>query len=233
MEINNNTIINVLNYMPITITASTNVEDYVFEPCETDTPIIKPMTAVEVKEIHSKSRIFTDGWLTFEDDVKNDMYKFLKIKDGENILTQSEIMGCIISGSKNDVQKLINIKSKGYYERVYGVYVALKQSNRYDISMRVAKAIEHRYKELQQGIINTQIELTDALQNDDDKDKLIAEKDALLVENQSKIDALEKQIEQLMKSMAQIQNINSVDETENTQKTDSTPNKRGRKPTAK
>ena len=170
--------------------------------------------------------------MTFEDDVKNDMYKFLKIKDGENILNQSEIMGCIISGSKNDVQKLINIKSKGYYERVYGVYVALKQSNRYDISMRVAKAIEHRYKELQQGIINTQIELTDALQNDD-KDKLIAEKDALLVENQSKIDALEKQIEQLMKSMAQIQNINSVDETENTQKTDSTPNKRGRKPTAK
>ena len=114
--------------MPIKIIAPTSAEDYIFEPCLTDNPIFLPMTASEVKEIHSKSRVFADGWLTFEDSEKNDMYKYLRIKNGENILSQKEIMDCIISGKRDDVVKLIHIQSKGYFERVYGVFKALKQS---------------------------------------------------------------------------------------------------------
>ena len=118
MNITNNTIINVLNYMPIKIIASTSVQDYVFEPCMTDTPVMLPMNAVEIKEVHSKSKLFSDGWLVFEDNVKQDVYDFLKIKDSQNILNQLELMERIRSGSREDVEMLINIKSKGYFERV-------------------------------------------------------------------------------------------------------------------
>ena len=129
------------------------------------------------------------------------MYNFLKIQGWENILNQIEIMDSILSGKKNDIAKLINIKSKGYFDRVYGVYVALKQTNSYDISMRVAKAIEHRYKELQQGIIKTQIELVDSFNNEDSKDKEIAEKDELLKQKDQEVSELKEQVAYLTKLM--------------------------------
>lgn len=236
MEITNNTIVNVYNYMPIKIIAPTSAEDYIFEPCLTDNPIFLPMTASEVKEIHSKSRVFADGWLTFEDSEKNDMYKYLRIKNGENILSQKEIMDCIISGKRDDVVKLIHIQSKGYFERVYGVFKALKQSNMYDISMRVAKAIEYRYDELRRGVINTQIELTNTFKtaNTDVKDQKIAEqeaqlkaKDEALGEMGKTMEALQKQIEELTKYMSNTQNNTNAVETED--KTVAKP-KRGRPP---
>lgn len=234
MNITNNTIINVLNYMPIKIIASTNVQDYVFEPCMEDTPVPITMTAIEIKEIHSKSRLFADGWLVFEDDVKESIYNFLKIRDWENILSQVELMNRIISGSKEDVEQLINIKSKGYFERVYGIYVALKQSNMYDISMRVAKAIDYRYKELQKGIINTQIKLSDTFKTDE-RDKIIAEQKALLEEKEQQANAMnevvgnfEKQIAELTKQIEMLQKAQT--QTEKSKEKEETPaqSKRGR-----
>ena len=228
MQITNNTIVNVCSYMPVTIVASTNVEDYVFEPCMTDNPIIIPMSAVEVKEIHSKSKIFADGWLTFEADVEDEMYQYLKIKNGNEILNQIEIMNCIVSGNKEDVEKLINITSKGYFERVYGVYVALKQSNMYDISMRVAKALEYRYKELQRGIVNTQIKLSDSVKRDKQNESM-QEKDALLQESQQKIATLEKQIQELMSAMSQLSPSNQPTTTASVAMHNTAPKaKRGR-----
>lgn len=239
MEINNNTIVNVCNYMPNKIIAPTNSETYVFEACLTDNPIILPMSVGAIKEIHSKSRIFVDGWLTFEDDVKADVYKYLKVKDSEDILNQIEIMRCIVNGTKDDIARLINIKSKGYFERVYGVYIALKQSNMYDISMRVAKAIEYRYNELQKGIINTQIELSDTFKTDD-KDETIAqqeqtikERDKEIKEMQDTVNDLKNQIETLMSAIKE--NMNNAQSDISTEKSEqivstTTPAKRGRKP---
>lgn len=229
--------------MPNKIIASTNSETYVFEPCSTDNPIILPMSLGEVKEIHSKSRIFADGWLSFEDDVKLDIYKYLKIRNGEDILNQIEIMHCIIDGTKNDVEKLINIKSKGYFERVYGVYGALKQSNMYDISMRVAKAIEYRYKELQRGIINTQIELSDSFKTDSKDETIsqqqdtIAEQSALLEKQNEELNktnetiaALQDQIAQLMSAMQSMTNSNNSKGQGGEVVTNATAGKRGRPP---
>ena len=239
MEINNNTIVNVCNYMPNKIIAPTNAETYVFEPCLTDNPVILPMSLGAIKEIHSKSRIFVDGWLPFEDDVKADVYKYLKVRDYENILNQMEIMNCIINGSKDDIEKLINIKSKGYIERVYGVYTALNQSNMYDISMRVAKAIEYRHSELQKGIINTQIELSDTFKSDD-RDETIAQQEKTIQERnkeikamQDTVDDLKSQIEKLMSAIKG--NINDAQADTSTEKSEqtvstTTPAKRGRKP---
>lgn len=235
MEITNNTIVSVYNYMPIKIIASTNTEDYIFEPCQTNTPVSLPMSMSDVKEIHSKSRIFADGWLVFDEEEKDDIYQFLKIKDGDKILNQEEIMNCLISGGKEDVEKLINIKSKGYFERVYGVYIALKQSNMYDISMRVAKAIEYRYKELQQGIINTKIELSNSFKADN-KDRMIEEQQALLQEQEKQMKETNNIIEELKNQIAALQlqvsnTKNNQPETtdgKQTKTTSSAPVKKGR-----
>lgn len=237
MNITNNTIINVLNYMPIKIIASTNVQDYVFEPCMEDTPVPVSMTAGELREIHSKSKLFADGWLVFDDEVKESVYNFLKIRDWENILSQVELMNCIISGSKEDVEKLINIKSKGYFERVYGIYVALKQSNMYDISMRVAKAIDYRYKELQRGVINTQIKLSDTFKTDE-RDKIIAEQKALLEQKEQEANAMneamskvvgnfESQIAELTKQIEMLTAQTKSEKSEEKEETPAQP-KRGR-----
>lgn len=227
MNITNNTIITVLNYMPIKIIASTNAQDYVFEACMDDTPVPITMTAIEIKEIHSKSKVFADGWLVFDDEVKESVYNFLKIRDWENILSQVELMQCITSGSKEDVEKLINIKSKGYFERVYGIYVALKQSNMYDISMRVAKAIDYRYKELQRGIINTQIKLSDTFKTDE-RDKIIAEQQALLEEKENAMSEIEQKLAELTKQLEKLSQTQT--KTEENKEDEETPvkAKRGR-----
>ena len=78
MEINNNTIINVCNYMPCPIIVTSNVQDYRFDGCEnSDMPIVIPISAVELRNINSKSHIFSEGYLTFEDEYKKDVYEYL------------------------------------------------------------------------------------------------------------------------------------------------------------
>ena len=207
MEINNNTIINVYNYMPCKVIATSNVQDYVFYACEDmNAPIVIPMSAVEVKNIHSKSHIFTDGYLTFDDSEKSDIYEYLKIFNWEDILTQTDIIDAMLNCTKEKLQKIIDIKSISYFERIRGVYTALKQQ-RADISIRVADTIEARYRELLNGKITTSIELVDTKYKDDsslqdgvDKEKIAAmekqikEKDAALKDMSERMAKLEQLI---------------------------------------
>ena len=207
MEINNNTIINVYNYMPCKVIATSNVQDYVFDACEDmNAPIVIPMSAVEVKNIHSKSHIFTDGYLTFDDSEKSDIYEYLKIFNWEDILTQTDIIDAMLNCTKEKLQKIIDIKSISYFERIRGVYTALKQQ-RADISIRVADTIEARYRELLNGKITTSIELVDTKYKDDsslqdgvDKEKIAAmekqikEKDAALKDMSERMAKLEQLI---------------------------------------
>lgn len=223
MEINNNTIVNVCNYMPCPIIVTSNVQDYRFDGCEnSDMPIVIPISAVELRNINSKSHIFSDGYLTFEDEYKKDVYEYLKISDWENILTQEDIIDTILHCTKDKLQKIIDINSISYFERVRGIYIALKQQKA-DISLRVVDVIEARYKELLNGKFKTSIELRDANFKSDNehnstKDEQIAKmeeqiknKDLALKEMQEKMAKLEQMISQLPNTVA-MDNAQEVDE---------------------
>lgn len=210
MDINNNTIINVCSYEPCSIIASSNVQDYTFEPCESlYAPIIIPMSAVEIKNIHSKSKVFSDGYLTFEDDCKEDVYNYLKIRDWQDILTQQDIVDTLLHSSKEKLQRIIDINSLSYFERVRGVYIALKQSKA-DMSLRTVEVVEARYKELLRDKFKSSIELRDInFKTEADKKKdLIEEKEKTIEEKDKEIKALSEQMEELKAMILQMQNNN-------------------------
>jgi hypothetical protein len=192
--------INVCNYSPVKVIAVSNVQDYIFDGCEhKDAPVINPISAVELRNIHSRSTIFTDGYLTFEDDVKKDVYEYLKINNWENILTQDDIIDTILNCTKEKLQKIIDITSLSYFERVRGIYIALKQSNA-DVSMRVANVIEARYKELRQNKYKSAIQLKDvSFNSNDNNDK------NLIVEQQKQIEEKDKTINELLARFAELE----------------------------
>lgn len=240
MDINNNTIINVCNYEPCKIIASSNVQDYVFDACEhINAPITVPISAVEIRNIHSRSTIFTDGYLTFDDDIKEDVYKYLKINNWQDILTQSDIIDVILHSNKEKLQKIIDIDSLSYFERVRGVYIALKQSKA-DISLRVADVIEARYKELRKGKRNSSIELRDVnFQSEtDNKETLINDQQKQIDEQNDTIKNLHDELDKLKSMIESLTNQNSgqgenENENENKENNENTKAKRGRPPKSK
>jgi hypothetical protein len=220
--------INVCNYTPCKVIAVSNVQDYIFDGCEhKDAPVINPISAVELRNIHSRSSIFTDGYLTFEDDVKKDVYEYLKINNWENILTQDDIIDTILNCTKEKLQKIIDITSLSYFERVRGIYVALKQSNA-DVSMRVANVIETRYKELRQNKYKSAIQLKDVSfsSNDNNDDK------ELIVKQQKQIEEKDKELNELLAKFAELQSkveqLQSLSQSAEDEKT--TPSKKRGRP---
>ena len=168
-----------------------------------------PMSAVEIKNIHSRSKVFLDGYLTFEDDYKEDVYNYLKIKDWKNILTQQDIVDILLHSSKEKLQRIINIDSLSYFERIRGVYIALKQSKA-DMSLRTVEVVEARYKELLRDKFKSSIELRDInfKTETDKKQDLIEEKNKAIEEKDKEIKALSEQMEELRAMILQMQNNN-------------------------
>lgn len=156
-SIDNTSMITVLNYMPCPIIVNSNITSYKFEPCINGTPSMQIIPYSELKVINSTSNIFREGYLFFEHENKNTLYESLGIKEWQSILSQEDIKNIILNPTKEGLQKLIDIKTISYFERIRGVFSKLRKSGKYDISIRVQNIIETRYKELYRGVVNTKI----------------------------------------------------------------------------
>ena len=155
--VNNANSYSVLNYVPCGIVATSNVTSYKFEPSNGEVPTINMIPLVEIKYINSVSNLFRDGYLSFDENEQEAIYKALGIKNWDNILSQKDIMDIILMPTKQGLQKIIDIQTIGYFERVRGVFSSLKQSGIYDISIRVQSVIEAKYDELRNNILKSKI----------------------------------------------------------------------------
>ncbi len=155
--INNANSYSVLNYMPCGIVATSNVTSYKFEPSNGEVPTINMIPLTEIKYINSVSNLFRDGYLNFDESDQEAIYKVLGIRNWDNILSQKDIMDIILNPTKQGLQKIIDIQTIGYFERVRGVFSSLKQTGIYDISIRVQSLIEARYNELKNNILKSKI----------------------------------------------------------------------------
>ena len=84
----------------------------------------------------------------------------MAIRDWENILTDEEIRDIILNPTPEGVKKIIAITNPAMFERVRGIFIQLKNTNMYDISMRIATVINERYKELYRGQRNSAIKVS-------------------------------------------------------------------------
>ncbi len=119
-----------------------------------DQPAVYPFTLMELQQIASSSPAIQVGYLRPAKEDAKFVYETLRIRDWQNILTEEDIEHMILHPTVEGLTKLINIKDAFYYERIYGIFIGLKNVNA-PIADNVARLLKGRYKELQKGKINT------------------------------------------------------------------------------
>ena len=119
-----------------------------------DRPAVYPFTMSELQQIASSSPVIAVGYLRPAKEDAKYIYETLRIRDWENILTEEDIEEMILHPTVEGLTKLISIKDAFYYERIYGIFIGLKNVN-VPIADNVARLLKGRYKELQKGKINT------------------------------------------------------------------------------
>lgn len=215
--------INVLNYNENIVVISTKHDSYTIEPASnSNNPTILPLTLEEIIYINGNSAAFKAGILRFPEDIEKEIYEdYLRIPNWEELLTVKQIENIILHPTVDGLNKLINIKNTGIFDRVRGVFTRLKNTTNDDISMRVEKIINTRSDELRHGIRNTAIIIKpkDAVRNIDNR-----EVDALKEQNK----VLQEQIsdmQKMMEKMMAMQQANSEDsgDTKSDEGTDDKP----------
>ncbi len=184
--------------MPCPIIVNSNATSYKFEPCTNGVPSVQIIPYSEIKVVNSTSNIFREGYLFFEHEDKDILYESLGIKEWQLILSQKDIENIILNPTKKGLQRLIDVKTVSYFERIRGVFSKLKKCGTYDISIRVQSIIETRYKELSRGIVNTKIIINPVDTSSDNDD----------------VNILKEQIEELKKQLFKINDIQKNDKDE-------------------
>ncbi len=198
MAINENKLINVLNYNDNVVVIKTHKAEYLCPSQENGQPSITPLTFAEVESLNSNSNAFKIGTLRFPEDIQENVYNEIRISDWKDILTNETIEDIILHPSLEGLTKLISIKSVALFERVRGIFFSLKNTNQYDISTRVEKIINARYKELNNRQIKTNIILTTKDTNaqiPNDEVNALKEQNEMM---KTQLESMQKMMEQMM-----------------------------------
>lgn len=213
-------VISVYNQTPMQVMAETKSDLYVFEPYDSEQNELD-LTMEEIQYLNKNTMLFKQGYLTFHDEDKEQVYSDLGLK-AENIISREEIIDTIINPTKAKLEKIVNIQSLQVFQRVKFELVGLLSVPN-NIFNTVIQVIDMRYKELAKNQMKTDIEVG-----------------IVSVPNQDNTQALQDEIAQLkaqLEQMKQVQNTQNIQEdTDNENGTDEnaeekkTQSTRGRKP---
>ena len=214
--------INVLNYNENEVFVDSAKEHYKFNASrDGKTPSVIPMTLSELQNICSNTDIIVTGWLTFDDDVKEEVFKELRIPNWKDILTNKDIENILTHPTLEGLQRIIDIENQTYFDRVRIIMFKLIK-NGIDVTTKVSRIVEQRYDELRKRQRVSSITLTKKdTQVSSDEVKALSEQNASL---QSQLDEMKKMMEQMMAMQ------NTTQSTEVVKETTTTPKKAGRPP---
>ena len=222
--------INVLNYNENEVFVDSAKEHYKFNASrDGKTPSVIPMTLSELQNICSNTDIIITGWLTFDDDVKEEVFKELRIPNWKDILTNEDIEEILTHPTLEGLQKIIDIENQTYFDRVRIIMFKLI-NNGVDVTTKVSRIVEQRYDELRKrqrvsSIILTKKD-TQTYATPDEVKELSAQNAAL----QNQLNEMKKMMEQMM-AMQNAPKEETTKKTDDTEKTTSTtPKKAGRPP---
>jgi len=189
----------VLNYNGSPVAVSTRHESYTIAGGSLTEPASIPLSVDEIIQINSNSPVFKIGLLWFEEEYQKDLYEECRIRNWEEILSDSSIEDIILHPTLAKLQKLLLIENEQYFERCYGVYIGLKNSN-HSIQQNVENLMLVRRKELRNRKYKTSIELSK-------KDSNILDEEAFK-EAQEQNKKLAEEVDQLKAMIAQLLNSN-------------------------
>lgn len=185
----------VLNYNGSPVAVSTRHESYIIPGGSSESPSSMPLSVDEIVQINSNSNVFKMGLLWFEEEVQEELYKECRIRNWENILRDKEIEDIILHPTLEKLEKLLSIENEQYFERCYGIYIGLKNSN-HSIKQNVENVMLARRKELRNRKYKTGILLTK-------KETSVVSEEALK-ETQEQNVKLTKEVDELKAMVAQL-----------------------------
>lgn len=190
--------INVLNYNQNDVFVDSAKEHYRFSASrDGKTPSVIPISLSELQNICSNTNIFLTGWLTFDDDVKEEIFKELRVANWRDILSNSDIEEILKHPTMEGLQKIIDIDNQTYFDRVRIIMFRLMKQG-VDITSKVTRIVDQRYDELRKRQRVSSIVLTkkdtQTHATADEVKELSAQNAAL----QSQLDEMKKMMEQMM-----------------------------------
>jgi LPS O-antigen subunit length determinant protein (WzzB/FepE family) len=118
------------------------------------------ITFSDIKLINQKSEAFRNGTLEISDDMKDEVYKELRVNvNDKNYFTRKMIEDIILDTDDEKLTKIINITSRDTIDNFRRILVKLTNENEYDISNRVREYIDAREYEISKGITKSQLKI--------------------------------------------------------------------------
>lgn len=227
----NNQTINVLNYNENEVFVDSSKEHYKFSASRNgETPSIVPMSFNELQYIASNTDVIMTGWLTVDDDRKEEIFTELRMPNWKDILSNKDIEKILTKPTLEGLQKIIDIENLTYFDRVRIIMFKLINDG-IDVTTRVSQLVENRYKELQKRQRQSKITLVkkDTTIHPDQVKELSEQNNSL----QLQLDEMKKMMEQMMSLQAtqKVDDIKQTDKSKHEEK--KTTTKSTTKPAAK
>lgn len=199
--------ITVLNYNENEVFVDSSKEHYKFNASRDGvTPTMQNIPISELQYICSNTDVIVTGWLTFDDEEKEEIYTALRLPNWREILTNEDISNILTNPTMEGLQRIIDITNLTYFDRVRIVMFRLLNDG-VDISSKVKNVVDRRYEELQKRqrissiILNPRIE----------EKKVSNEQVQELSEQNAK---LQEQLDEMKKMMAQFMSAQNIPATE-------------------
>ena len=160
--LNDGSIINVYNHNEgiVTVPSHINPVGHMFTEASQENPSIIPLTFGEIRFINGQSKIFREGFLKFEPEVEEEVFKALQVHNWKDIMSEKDIMDMILNPTQAKLERIIKITSISMFERIRNILTKMKNVGMYDISNRVVEIIEYRYQELYRNRTKSELVVT-------------------------------------------------------------------------
>lgn len=209
--------IDVLNCDDNVVTISSlNGKGYTFEPGSVEEPCVIPIPPEEIMYMNSTCSAFKNGVLRFRPEEQNEIFKAIGIK-GDDVLFIEDIDNAILNPTVENLQRMIDIKDGAQFERIRGRFYRMTNAGE-DLSTKVKRLIDERYKELRAGKRNSELSVVPAAKSSTD-----AQAELEAAKNQ--IVEMQKQMQEALAQMQAMMSARPVAQDTPVEKT----TKRGRK----
>lgn len=172
--------------------------DWVFKTKVNDEPYMVQIPLFELRHIYRTApNVIKNRYLRICEEQEAEIMKLFNIdlSKEKDSFTREEIEEMLIHPTNHVIETILKIKSKDIIDRFLQQLVYLKNINKYHISGKVEEYIRARKEELASGVINTELEgqetLNDPVVNDNVDIAVIEEKEVYLTEKEEKLKALE------------------------------------------
>ena len=146
--------------------------------------------------MNSTCSAFKNGVLRFRPEEQNEIFKAIGIK-GDDVLFIEDIDDAILNPTVENLQRMIDIKDGAQFERIRGRFYRMTNAGE-DLSTKVKRLIDERYKELRAGKRNSELSVVPAAKS------APADVQAELETAKSQMAEMQKQMQAMMAQMQSI-----------------------------